>query len=227
VIGMAAINKIEGKGLGFAIPVETIHRGFVDLLEPEVNQRLHLGMTMKNAKPFVVVAIAPSSPVLSADIQAGDEITHVDGKPLRDLGEMYVRLLAHRPGDEILFTRARNGIADEVRVKVRAVPQSDVKAGLSRFGLKAEPLTIPKANAMHMRVPKGVVITDVQSDLFKDHAPKPGDVLARINEVRPANLEKAGELLAEAKPGQPLHLVFLRQKEKEVFRYDVTVTPGR
>jgi hypothetical protein len=72
-----------------------------------------------------------------------------------------------------------------------------------------------------------VVITDVQSDLFKDQAPKAGDVLARINDVRPGNLEEAGQLLAEAKSGQPLHLVFLRQKEKEVFRYDVTVTPGK
>jgi S1-C subfamily serine protease len=227
VIGMAAINKIEGKGLGFAIPVETIHRGFVDMLEPEVNRQLLLGITVGNTKPYTVRAVVSNLPALKTDIQAGDEITHVDGKPLRDLGEMYVRLLAHKPGDEIPFTRVRNGTALEVRIAVQAVPQPDAKTGLSRFGLKAEPLTITKANAMHLRVPKGIVITDVQSELFKDQAPKPGDVLARVNDIRPNNLEHTGQLLAEAKLGEPLRLVFLRQKEKEVFRYDVTVTPGK
>ncbi|HLW64461.1 MAG TPA: trypsin-like peptidase domain-containing protein [Gemmataceae bacterium] len=228
VIGLAAINKIEGKGLGFAIPVDTIHRVLTEMLEPEMDKHLLLGMTLTKTKPISVSAVGPNSPALQADIQAGDEITRLDGKPLRGLSDFYVRLLAHKPGDHIAFTRIRDGKVQDVLVTALAVAQPDAKTGLSRFGLKAEPLTIEKANAMHMRVPKGIVVTNVDSDLFKDPtAPKPGDVLARINDVRPDNLDHARRLLAEAKSGQSLRLVFLRQKEKEVFRYDVAVTPGK
>ncbi|HEV3146792.1 MAG TPA: trypsin-like peptidase domain-containing protein [Gemmataceae bacterium] len=227
VIGLVAVNKNEGKGVGFAVPVESIRRGLASMLEPEVNQRLNIGMSVAPEKPFLVRSVGPNSPALQADIQAGDELTQVGGKPLQDLYELYLALLDSRPGGEIAITRKRDSDVKEVRLKLQGAPHADFKSGLSRFGLKAEPLTILKANAMHMRVPKGIVITEVQSDLFKDAAPKPGDVLARVGDIRPDNLQHAGRLLAEAKTGQPLHLVFLRQKEKEVFRYDVTVTPEK
>ena len=54
---------------------------------------------------------------------------------------------------------------------------------------------------------------------------EPGDVLARINDVRPDDLDHLGRLLADAPAGKPLHLVFLRQREATVTRMDVTVTP--
>jgi hypothetical protein len=112
-------------------------------------------------------------------------------------------------------------------VKTAPLPKVDAKAALARFGLSGETLAEAKGKEMHLRVTKGVVVTDVQKGFFKDPAPKVGDVLARIGEVRPQDVEQAALLLARVKPGQSVPLVFLRQQEKNVFRYDVNISVGK
>jgi hypothetical protein len=111
-----------------------------------------------------------------------------------------------------------------VTVKSALPSKVNVAELLARFGLKAEALSAEKAKEMRLRMSKGIVITEVEDGFFKGPAPKPGDVLARIGEVRPNDLEHAARLLESTKPGQQVSMVFLRQKDKDVFRYDVTTT---
>ena len=64
---------------------------------------------------------------------------------------------------------------------------------------------------------RGVVITDVAKGAPWNYdrlqsPPLPGDVLARINGIRPRNLEDVGLLLERVKPGEPAHFVLLRVK---------------
>ena len=52
----------------------------------------------------------------------------------------------------------------------------------------------------------------------------PGDVLARINDIRPRDLDQVGMLLDRVKPGEPIHLVLLRMKDHEASRVDIVLT---
>jgi hypothetical protein len=52
----------------------------------------------------------------------------------------------------------------------------------------------------------------------------PGDVLARINNIRPRDLDHVGFLLDRIKPGEPVHFVFLRVKDHVPTRVDMVLT---
>jgi hypothetical protein len=49
-------------------------------------------------------------------------------------------------------------------------------------------------------------------------------VLARINGIRPRNLEDVGLLLDRVKGGEPAHFVLLRVKDHVATRVDMTLT---
>jgi serine protease Do len=224
VVGVVAVQKNEGKGLGFAIPVESVRASLAGMLEAEAQQRLGPGFAVTPDKPLRVKSVAMNSPAERAGIQASDELTHAGGKPLSSLSDLYIRLAGCLPGGELTVSFRREGLVKEVRVKTPPLPKPDAAAALARFGLKAELLSEAKAKDLRLRVAKGILITEVKPGLFKDMAPKAGDVLARIGEVRPNSIEHAGQLLAQHRAGQPLARVFLRQEEKNSLRYDVSVT---
>ena len=52
----------------------------------------------------------------------------------------------------------------------------------------------------------------------------PGDVLARINNIRPRDLDQVGMLLDRVKPGEQIHFVLLRMKDHEASRVDIVLT---
>ena len=57
--------------------------------------------------------------------------------------------------------------------------------------------------------------------------PLPGDVLARINNIRPEDLDHVGFLLDRVKLGEPVHFVLLRMKEHVATRVDMVLTLGK
>ena len=54
--------------------------------------------------------------------------------------------------------------------------------------------------------------------------PMPGDVSARINNIRPRDLDQVGMLLDQVKPGGQIHFVLLRMKDHEASRVDIVMT---
>ncbi len=111
-----------------------------------------------------------------------------------------------------------------------ARPKPDGAALLrERFGLAAMPLSKAKAAATALRVERGVVITAVAAGVYGklQNPPQPGDVLARINNIRPRDLDQVGLLLDRLKPGDTVHFVFLRMKDRVATRVNMTLTLGK
>jgi S1-C subfamily serine protease len=88
------------------------------------------------------------------------------------------------------------------------------------------PLSKAKAAATSLRVERGVVITAVAAGVYGrlQNPPQSGDVLARINNIRPRDLDHIGLLLDRLKPGDTVHFVFLRMKDRVATRVDMTLT---
>ena len=78
-----------------------------------------------------------------------------------------------------------------------------------------------------MRVRRGVVITEVAKgppwnyDKLQS-PPLPGDVLARIDSIRPRDLDHVGLLLDRIPPKQKVVMVLLRKIGDTVTRVDLT-----
>jgi serine protease Do len=226
VLGVIAVHKAEAQSIGFAIPVDTLRKALPRLLDAERRLGLVTGLFFAADGSGRVRAVLTDSPAARAGIEPGDVIRRVEGRPLLSECDFHLRLLDKKPGDVLALTVRRPGEVLDVRLTLGKRPKPDAEALLARLGLKGRPLDARQATAKRLRQAKGIVLTETKSDLYPDkQKPEPGDVLARINDVRPDDLDHVGRLLADVPPGQPLRLVFLRQKENAVTRMDVTVTP--
>ena len=112
-----------------------------------------------------------------------------------------------------------------------ARPKPDGAAILRRrYGLTAVPLDAEKAAATALRLNRGVVISAVTSGPPYDMLstpPLPGDVLARINDIRPRDLDHVGFLLERVKPHEPTRFVLVRLQHHIPTRVDMVMTYER
>jgi serine protease Do len=228
VLGVVAVNKQDGQSLGFAIPAETVRRTLPRLLDVERREGFVTGLTFAGDGSAKVKAVVPDSPAAQTGIQPGDVLRRIEGRRILSESDFHLGLIGCKPGDGMALRLQRDKEVKRVSLILGKREVPDPEAYLARLGLKAAPLDTKKATAMRLRVPKGVVLTDVKAGLYPDkQKPEPGDVLARINDFRPDDLADVGRLLSDWTPGQGIRLVFLRQRENTVTRIDVTVTPSK
>ncbi|MFZ0663224.1 MAG: Do family serine endopeptidase [Acidobacteriaceae bacterium] len=125
VIGMnTAIYTESGTyaGIGFAMPSNTIVSVYDDLIGPEHKViRGSIGITFQANLPSAVAhvygfkngvlvsAVQPGFPADKAGIKAGDIITTVDGKPVKDGDDLVNIISARKPGSTIALGYLRNG----------------------------------------------------------------------------------------------------------------------
>ncbi len=226
VLGVATVQKPDAHGIAFAIPAETVRKALPRLLDCEHRQGIATGLSFVGDGSGKVEQVADSSPAAAAGIRPGDVVRRVDGRPLRTESDFHLRLLDRKPGDVLPLTLGRAGETVDVRLTLGKRPGPDAETLLARIGLKGTPVDSKKAQAMRLRQAKGLLLSEVTEVFYPDkQKPEAGDVLARINDVRPDDLDHVGRLLADAPPGQPIRLVFLRQREGTVTRLDLVVTP--
>jgi serine protease Do len=228
VLGVVAVQKPDSHSIAFAVPAAVVRKALPRLLDAERRQGVVTGLTFAGDGSRRVKEVADDSPAAAAGICPGDVLRRVEGWPVVTESDFDLRLLGRKPGDVLGLSLWRPGETVEVRLRLGRRPKPDAEALLARLGLKGTALDARKAGAMRLRQAKGVLLSEVQASLYPEkQKPEPGDVLARINDVRPDDLDHVGRLLADAPAGQPLRLVFVRQREKTVTRMDVTLTPPK
>lgn len=105
VIGINTAIIQGAQGLGFSIPINTaqsiadqlVTKGQVDHpylgiqmvtltpdLQKEINQNPNSGFKISAEQGVLIVQVMPESPAARAGIRAGDVITEIDGKPMRE-----------------------------------------------------------------------------------------------------------------------------------------------
>ena len=178
--------------------------------------------------PCRVTAVKPDSPAAKAGLQAGDIIERLGERATPTVADFHLALIGRRPDQVVSLTVSRQGTPVAMALTLAQRPKPDGAALLKqKFGLTAAPLSPEKAKAMSMRVPAGLQITAVESDLFQMLArmPEPGDVLARVGRIRPRSLDHLGLLLEKLQPGQPVPLVILRMRDGTATRIDLNMPP--
>lgn len=134
VIGMnTAIYTESGSfaGIGFAMPSDTIIKVYNDLIGPEHKVvRGSIGITFQPNLPEAVahvygftngVLVSSVQPGFSADkagIKAGDIITTIDGKPVKDGNDLVNNISARKPGSTIQLGFLRDGKHQTVTVTI-------------------------------------------------------------------------------------------------------------
>jgi putative serine protease PepD len=119
VVGVAAQIRSESGGnvgIGYAIPGDTAQRVARELIEDGSVEHAYLGVSLPDDGAATFESVVDGSPAGRAGLQAQDEVTEVDGKPITTGDQLRDAIDAKKPGDKIILTIKRNG--DERTVQV-------------------------------------------------------------------------------------------------------------
>ncbi|RWB07719.1 MAG: Do family serine endopeptidase [Mesorhizobium sp.] len=218
VIGVntAIVSPTGGSiGIGFAVPSRTarnvvdqlirtgrIERGFIGVRLQEITPSIAeaLGIPGKGA---LVASVEPGSPAEQAGIQAGDVITHFNGKDIQSVHDLTLAAASQKPGTKTTLTRNRGGSQQEMALTIgqrndeeqqtSAVPKSETAD--ARLGLSLSPIPDEARQQLGLQPDTtGVFVQEVApNSLAAENGFQPGDVIVSASNrdvTQPSDIEE-------------------------------------
>jgi serine protease Do len=218
LIGITTAIRGDAQNVGFAIPVDRLWELVPVMLDIERRERVRFGLQVSGSASDVV-AVRPDSPAAKAGLRRGDRVIKFNGKPLRDAIDYYVRLLSHKPGDDIRLTIQRGGQQLNETVALQAIPPPDGRK-LAEQLLGMELAEIPAKVRRELELPDqvGLIVDEVVARGPADQAGiRPGDLVLRLDRVTVPTLIDAGLALENVRPQQPVPVEGLRLRADPPF----------
>jgi S1-C subfamily serine protease len=138
-------------GIGFAIPIDIakkllpeliangkVRKGFLGISTAPLTANLAQDFGVHTKEGVIVVQVESDGPAAIAGLrgmpsenQIGDIITAIDGKPIKDSGDLARIVSAHKPGDKVALTIIRQGNQQQLTVALgdRPVEAAENKRG--------------------------------------------------------------------------------------------------
>ncbi len=204
------------QGVGFALPSNTVRDVYNQLIQPGHRvSRGSIGVEFNAvANPAIqrvygvssgvtVANVTSGGPAEKAGLKAGDTITTVNGKPVKNGDELVSEISGLAPGSTAKIGYIREGkeatanvtIADRAKIFAGRLgdeeeePEGGQEAQDTKLGVTVRPVTPAIAQQMHLPAGKGVLVQDVKPDGFGDSVGlSRGDVIFEINK-QPINSE--------------------------------------
>ena len=217
-------------GIGFAIPTNLsrdvmqqliahgkVSRGNLGLETQEITPRIAQVLGLKNTNGVVVTRVSTGSAAENADVEVGDVITAIDGKPLRSAQDLRNAEGLLPVGSTVKLTVQRNGTSRDVTAKL--VPEK--LATVDGASLDARLVGVTFSELPQNLRSQGVAGVTVQSVRPGSRAAQAGlsagDVVLGVGNARIPNLGTL-KRLAGVKPRQ---LVLVVSDEDGVRYVDV------
>ena len=183
-------------GVGFALPINAAKRAISDFLETGRVRYGYLGVFVSSASSEIreslgvadtdgalAWSIILDSPAALGDLRPGDWITHVNGQPVRDSGELVRAVGALEPGSESTFRLVRLGAPLTVTVRVALRDDSEAWAVRDWPGIFPVPLTDRVRGEVEIADSQsGMLIAQVNdSSATSASGLRTGDIITHIN----------------------------------------------
>src|SRR5579875_613152 len=223
----------DNVGIGFAIPIDMakevadqliahgkVRRGRLGVMIQDLTPALASAMGIKAAGGAIVSRVYHDSPAAKAGIEAGDVITALDGKPLRDSAELRNELGLMEPGTSVTLTIERKGetrmVTAQLEPAAKAKQETEAEQAPGGSPLAGAELgRIPADNPLHGKV-KGVYVAQVAPGSPADDAGlQPGDIIVSVDQERVATAEQIARIVRSHK-GKPL-LLNIRRGDEALF----------
>ncbi|PAT31129.1 serine peptidase [Vandammella animalimorsus] len=222
-------------GISFAIPIDEamqvseqlkgngrVVRGRIGVRIGPVSAEVaeSLGLERRNAGALVS-AVEPDSPAASAGLQAGDIITHFNGKAIDSVSDLPRLVGSTAPGSQSTLQIFRHGKTQQLAITVGETPASANEAGSPRsggasqqeqakanaFGLAAQDLS--EAEKKNLGVRGGVRISAV-SGAAAQAGIEVGDVVLAIGQTEVLNRQDFDAALRKADAKRPISVLIRR-----------------
>ena len=135
VIGMNSANIPFAQGIGFSIPLNSamiiakeliehgkVLRPWLGILGIGLNKDIAQYYNLSVDEGVLITRSFQNSPAWAQGITSGDIITSVDGKPVKDMGELAGYVRKKKIGDEITLAVRRGNLQGDVKVKLAEIP---------------------------------------------------------------------------------------------------------
>jgi serine protease Do len=222
LIGINTAVRTEAQNIGFAIPVDRVRQGVLDLLDFRVLNHTWLGTTpaeTRHAGPPVTYtvrleAIEPKGPALAAGLAAGDVLLALDGRPVRGLIDYRARLLEKRVGDTVRFTVRRGDETKTLAVALAEAPRTPAPQLIrDRLGLVVQELTPDLVEHLDLAVSRGLLIGEtVRRGPAAGAGLRTGDVIFQAATYRIDRIDELGAVLERLPKGRPLRIGVVRSR---------------
>jgi len=240
VIGINTAIVAQGQGIGFALPISMaknilpdlkskgkVSRGWMGVSVQDITEEMAKSLQLKDRRGAIVSEVFKGDPAERAGIRAGDIVTEINGKQIKDTHELLLSIASFHVGDKVSIKVIRDG--REMIFQVTVVERKDqpeaaaAKGGAyEQFGLAVEDIT-PEI-ARYLGIPKktGIIVVRVQSGSPADEMGiQPQDIILQVNKTKIASVKEyvnevskkanKGSIMLLIKRGQATFFVALRK----------------
>jgi serine protease Do len=224
-------------GIAFAIPSDTVSsviaqlkehgsvtRGWIGVQIQPVTPDIAESLGLKKAEGALVAEPQANSPAQKAGIEAGDVITSVDGKEVKDARDLAKKIGAMAPKSSVKLTVLHKGAEKTLTLTLGELPNTkearasteggDNGADLGKLGL-----TLAPAARVAGAGTEGVVVTGVDSGgVAADHGFSTGDVIVEIAGKSVSTPADVRDVVANAKT-EGKRSVLVRVKKGDNMRF--------
>jgi len=202
-------------GIGFAIPINMAQQVMEQLVKFGEIKRGYLGAEMQNLDPelaaafglsgrsgAVLVTILPDSPAQRAGLRAGDVVTKVNGKAVRDAADLRNQIGLMRVGDGVQLEFVRDGKAMKASAQVgaRGSKEAQANSGIRNPRLAGVSVADLDENSPVYGQVNGVQVTQVTNGTAAWKAGlRDGDVILSVNRVEVPDVDSFVMLVGQTK----------------------------
>ena len=238
VVGINTAIVAQGKGIGFAIPVNMakdiapqlqekghVTRGWFGVSIQEVTPELAKSFGLKDGKGALVAQVVPGSPAEKAGIEQGDVIVEFDGKAVGESKDL-PQIVASTPvGKSVNVKLWRSGKALDRQVKVSEMEENVAVTNSpshKTIGITVQNLTPEMARRLRLKTETGVVVTRVESGSPAANAGiQTGDIIREVNRKPVKDANDLLQKIEQAKDQNNI-LLLLQRGQNNMF---AAVTP--
>jgi serine protease Do len=207
-------------GLGFAIPIDRARRVAEDLLATGSVRRPWIGVKVQQSgasaargslnSGAAIESVVPGSPAEEASLRAGDVITQSRDRFIRNPYDWEAELLELRVGETVELTVRRGSRDQQVRVRVRDLPE----VGAERVAVLRELELISLTPAIRaergLRAERGAVVASVTDWVSQDLGIRGGDLIIQVNRTPVTDAQQAARVLEYYIGRGPIRMFFER-----------------
>lgn len=230
VVGINTAMVPHGRGIGFAIPIDTakplipqmvatgsVTRGYLGVSIQSITPELAEALKLDATAGALVGEVKPDSPAAQAGLQSGDVITAFDGKPVSSSRDL-PGIVAETPVDQdVVVTVQRQGEPLELAVTVGKMHMETAQAtgnpesGRGSLGLYLRDRQAGARGDDDLASANGVLVTRVQpGSPAAASGIRGGDVILQVDQKPVASIVDVKQVLAETDEESPLVLLIKR-----------------
>jgi serine protease Do len=229
VVGINTAINPNGKGIGFAIPIDEVKqvlpelvatghvsRGQLGVLIQGMDEDLAKAVGLDHARGALVEEVEPASAAEKAGIKSGDVIVSVDGQGVAHSEDLPRMVAPHHPGSQVKLGILHDRQARDVTVTLGALKEDGERGAQSRHGERTGPGTQSSLGIAVADEDGQAVVRRVDPDGPADGKLRPGDVIEEIGRQPVTGASDLSSKLRAAPSDKP---VLLRVRRGDQSRY--------